>query len=265
VTAVAIALAVLPRALSAAELEPAPPDLDARDIARRAQDVLYGDSTYTLARMIVVSPRLPAPRVVGFRSFCDCPLDGSSDRSFIRILSPPKDAGTGFLKLERSLWMYVPRVERTMRIPPSMMLQSWMGSDFTNDDLVRESSEINDYDQRVLGIDPAPEGAETRRAYVVEYIPHEDAPVVWGKLLGWIDTEYFTPLRFDYFDEDGVRLRTLRFSDVREVEGRRVPHRWSMTPLDKEGHRTTIEIDEIRFEEKFDESIFTTRNLKRRD
>jgi outer membrane lipoprotein-sorting protein len=152
-----------------------------------------------------------------------------------------------------------------MRIPPSMMLQSWMGSDFTNDDLVRESSEINDYDQRVLGIDPAPEGAETRRAYVVEYIPHEDAPVVWGKLLGWIDTEYFTPLRFDYFDEDGVRLRTLRFSDVRAVEGRRVPHRWSMTPLDKEGHRTTIEIDEIRFEEKFDESIFTTRNLKRRD
>ena len=197
------ALLLLPVAVArGAPLEPAPARLDARAIAHRAQDMLYGDATYSLARMTVVSPRLPAPRVVSFRSFCDCPLDGSTDRSFIRILSPPKDAGTGFLKTEGNLWMYVPRVERTMRIPPSMMLQSWMGSDFSNDDLVRESSEVNDYEQRVLGVDPAPEGAEDRRAYVLEYVPHEDAPVVWGKILGWIDTENFTPLRFDYYDED---------------------------------------------------------------
>jgi outer membrane lipoprotein-sorting protein len=160
--------------------------------------------------------------------------------------------------------MYVPRVERTLRIPPSMMLQPWMGSDFTNDDLVNESSDIDDYDHRVLGIDPAPEGHEDRRAYVIEYVPHEDAPVVWGRIVGWVDVERGSVLRQEFFDEDGVKLRVMRFADVREVDGRWVPHFWSMVPLDKEGYGTTIEIEELRFDPDFDEMLFSTRQLGRR-
>jgi outer membrane lipoprotein-sorting protein len=244
-----------------AELEPAPEGLEGREVARRAEETLRSDATYLEATMTVVSPRLGKPRAVSFRSWDD----RTHKRSLIRILAPPKDAGTGFLKLKPNLWMHVPRVERTLRIPPSMMLQPWMGSDFTNDDLVNESSELEDYDHRLLGVDPQPEGRDGLRAYVVEYIPHEDAPVVWGKIVAWVETQHGTPLRMDYFDEAGERLRVLHFSDIRKVQERRVPYLWSMTPLDKEGHETRIDIQEIRFDQSFDDEMFTTRQLKRRD
>jgi outer membrane lipoprotein-sorting protein len=257
----ALLCSALCAAVSAAELEPAPPDLDAHQIALRAEDTMRSNSSYLEATMTVESPRLSKPRVVSFRSSDD----RARKRSFIRILSPAKDAGTGFLKLHPNLWMYVPRVERTLRIPPSMMLQPWMGSDFTNDDLVNESSDIDDYDHELLGIDPRPEGHEGMRAYVVEYTPHEDTPVVWGKIVGWIEIEFSTPLLQEFYDEDGEKLRVMRFGDIREVQGRHVPHLWSMTPLGKPGHRTRIEVHEFRFDVSFDESIFTTRHLKKRD
>jgi len=246
--------------LVAAELEPPPEGLEARELARGAEDTLRSSRTYLDAEMTVVSPRLSRPRVVAFRSWDDRP----GKRSFIRILSPAKDAGSGFLKLHPNLWMYVPRVERTLRIPPSMMLQPWMGSDFTNDDLVRESSALDDYDHRLLGVDPSPADHPGLRAYVVEYIPHEDAPVVWGKIVAWIETEHGTPLLQDFYDEDGEKLRSMRFADIRAVEGRHVPFSWSMTPLDKQGHETRIQIGEIRFDIDIDDSVFTTRHLKQK-
>ena len=241
------------------KLEAPPEGLEAKEIARRAEDTLRSARTEMQAEMTVVSPRLAAPRTVAFRNWDD----REGQRSFIRILSPAKDAGTGFLKQERNLWMYVPRVERTMRIPPSMMLQSWMGSDFTNDDLVQESSEIDDYDHRLLGIDPAPEGHPGLRAYVVAYHPHEDAPVVWGRIVAWIETEHGTPLRQDFYDEDGTRLRTMRFGEIRALGVRRVPHLWTMTPLDKEGHETRIRIHEFGFDVDIPDQIFTKRHLTR--
>lgn len=266
-TCLAVIATFVPTMLLAAEpagvanLTPAPAGMDGREIARRSEDVLRGDTAYLEAQMTIVSPRLPAPRAVTFRVWDDRP----NKRSFIRILAPPKDAGTGFLKLHPNLWMYIPRVERTTRIPPSMMLQSWMGSDFTNDDLVRESSQLDDYEHHLLGIDSHPEDGPGLKAYVVDDVPHEDAPVVWGRIIKWIETEHFTPLRSDYYDEKGERLRTMRFSAIRAVQGRHFPYEWTMTPLDKQGYETTITIDAIRFNEHLDEDIFTTRHLKERD
>jgi outer membrane lipoprotein-sorting protein len=244
---------------SAAELLPAPPGSDAKEIARRAEDSLRSARTTLDASMTVVSPRLSAPRVVRFQSW----EERDTKRSMVRILSPAKDAGTGFLKLHPNLWMFVPRVERTIRIPPSMMLQSWMGSDMTNDDLVKESSTLDDYTHTLLGLDPSPESNPELPAYVVEYIPNEDAPVVWGKIVAWIEQEYGTPLQQDFYDEDGSLLRRMQFSDVRAVGERRVPFRWSMTPLDKEGHSTTIEIESIVFDAEIEPAIFTKRNLRK--
>jgi outer membrane lipoprotein-sorting protein len=208
--------------------------------------------------MIVTSPRLPEPRRLRFQSWDD----RRGKRSFIRVLEPPKDRGSAFLKLHSNLWSYVPRVERTIRIPPSMMLQSWMGSDFTNDDLVRESSTLDDYEHRWLGVDPSYSGG---RAFVIEHLPHEDAPVVWGRIVVWVDAAKSVPLRQEFYDEAGEKLRVMTLGELREVGGRWYPHRWAMEPLDKPGHRTAIEVNEIRFDEKFSDDLFTQRNLTRRE
>jgi len=242
-------------------LEPAPDGIDAGELARKAENNMRSERTYIAAKMTVESPRLSRARVVAFHSWENSP----EKKSLIRIDAPAKDKGTGFLKLHPNLWMYVPRVERTVRVPPSMMLQSWMGSDFSNDDLVRESSEIEDYEHRLLGFDPGTNGNVDRPAYVVEYKPNEDAAVVWGSIVGWLDVETGAPLRQDFFDEDGERMRVMRFSDFKTIGKRHVPHLWSMTPLDKPGHSTSIEVTEIRYDADFDSDIFTTRNLKRRD
>lgn len=243
----------------AGELLPAPDGLTGYMLAKRAEDTLRSTRTHIAAVMTVISPRLSQPRVVSFESWDDV----SSKRSFIRIESPAKDRGTSFLKLHPNMWMYVPRVERTMRIPPSMMMQSWMGSDFTNDDLVRESSELEDYDHVLKGLDPSPPGHPGLQAYVVEYIPHEEAPVVWGRIVAWIEVEHGTPLHQDFYDEAGERLRAMEFGDIRIDGDRHVPHSWVMTPLDKEGHETRIEIRTFDFDAEFDDALFTKRNLTR--
>ncbi len=242
-------------------LEPAPAELDAKELARRAEDNMRSDRTFFRGEMTVVSPRLSRPRTIGFHSW----EDRTEKRSLIRIDKPAKDKGTGFLKLHPNLWMYVPRVERTVRIPPSMMLQSWMGSDFSNDDLVRDSSELDDYDHSVLGVDPGTDGTVDRRAYVVEYRPHEDAAVVWSRIVAWLDVESGAPPRQHSSDAAGDRLRVMEVSHYRTLGDRYVPHHWSMIPLNKEGHSTTIDIQEIKYDIELDANIFTTRNLKRRD
>ena len=242
-------------------LEAAPTNIVAKDLARAAEDNMRSDRTFFRGKMTVASPRLARDRVVAFHSW----EDSAEHRSLIRIDAPSKDRGTGFLKLHPNLWMYIPRVERTVRVPPSMMLQSWMGSDFSNDDLVRESSEIDDYDHLLLGIDPGDGTSVDRRAYVVEYKPLEGAAVVWGSIIAWLDVESGAPLRQDFFDEEGERLRTMRFSEFRKIDDRFVPHLWTMTPLDKPGHSTSIEIEEIRFDPEMKPNIFTTRNLKRKE
>lgn len=237
----------------------ADPGVSAKQIADQAENNLRSDRTIMKARMTVVSPRITRPRVMEFTSWDD----REAERSFIRIQSPTKDRGTGFLKLHPNLWMYIPRVERSMRIPPSMMMQSWMGSDFSNDDLVRDSSETDDYSHRLVGIETEVEGHVGRRAYVLEYIPHEDAPVVWGKIIAWIDVERGLPLKQEFYDEDGELMRSMHFGDIRQIGERWVPHAWSMKPEDKLGHETRIEIQRFVFDAELDEDIFTKRNLRK--
>ena len=124
--------------------------------------------------------------------------DRSKKKLFVRILEPAKDAGTAFLRIGYNLWNYLPSVEKVMKIPPSMMLQPWMGSDFTNDDLVKESSYVDDYDQQIVG-------TETRAGETVqkiELIPHPQAPVVWGKVIYWVRKDDL-PVEEQFLDEHG--------------------------------------------------------------
>lgn len=243
-------------------LAPATPppaeEFDVQALIDRIEDIFRGDTAQMKAAMTIERPRWS--RTVVFRSWDD----RKADRAFIRILAPAKDRGTGFLREERTFWTYLPRVERTTRIPPSMMLQPWMGSDFTNDDLVRESSLIDDYDPRDLGTKEL-DGVQVRG---VELLPHEDAPVVWGRIEIWVEVDRLAPVLEIFYDEADTRgefepVRRMRFSEVRDVQGRPLPHVWLMETFEKPDHITRIEIQEMKFDEPIDDSIFSMANLKR--
>jgi hypothetical protein len=246
------------RADSIEEFEPAPAEVGARAFAVQAANVMRGDRTYFEAEMTIRFHRTAEPRVVTFQSWDD----RLENRSFIRILAPRPDTGTAFLKLRPNLWGFLSREERTLRIQPSMMLQSWMGSGFTIDDFFNPSSAIESYHHTLLGVDPNSDGTEGLRAYVVEYLPRETESTLWGRIRGWIQMEHGTPILQEFYDGDGVKLRTIRFGGVRTVDGRRVPHVWTLTTHGKKSQRTTIEIRDLRFDEPFDDEIFSTRNLK---
>ena len=232
-------------------------EFDAGELIARVERALRGDTLRMRAEMRVVTPRWT--RLVEFRSWDD----RAGDRSFIRILAPRKDRGTGFLRVGGTFWTWLPRVERTLRIPPSMMLQSWMGSDFTNDDLARESSLVDDYDARSLGA----REIDGVAAWGVELRPRPEAPVVWARVDAWIARESLAPLRFLYYDEPDPGsfepLRELHFADVRQVQGRPFPHVWLMLPRDKPGHSTELRVLESVFDEPFGDALFTRERLRR--
>jgi hypothetical protein len=240
-------------ALEGAEME----SLDAVALVERFEEIFRGTTAQMKAAMTIERPRWT--RTVTFRSWDD----RAKDRALVRILGPAKDRGTGFLREEQTLWTYLPRIERTTRIPPSMMLQPWMGSDFSNDDLVRESSIVRDYTPRDLGYDEL----DGMRVRGIELLPKEEAPVVWSRVEIWIETDRIVPVREIFFDEPQPgrfeAVRDMRFSDVHEVQGRPLPHLWVATPLDKEGHVTRVQVMEMRFDEPLADAIFTLANLKR--
>jgi hypothetical protein len=152
----------------------------------------------------------------------------------------------------------VPSIDRTIKIPPSMMLQSWMGSDFTNDDVVRADSLVTDYDHRV-----ASETGGGRAAWEIEAIPKPDAPVVWGKLVLHVEKDGFVARRVSYFDEDGKLIKYYETSDVRVIGERKVPMRLVMRDLTRDGHRTTLTYEDLVFDPEMSADTFTLRNLTR--
>jgi outer membrane lipoprotein-sorting protein len=248
--ALALALGVAP------PLHAQSPSFDPQELIKRAEDALRGETAQMKATMSITTPRWK--REISFRSYDD----RRGDRSFIRILEPKKDRGTAFLREGETFWTYLPRVERVTRVPPSMMLQPWMGSDLTNDDVARESSMSDDYDAEAIG----EREIQGRKAYGIALLPHDDAPVVWSKVDAWVDAANYAPLLFEYYDEPEPGrfelLRRMEFRDVRTIKERPVPHLWRVVPLDKAGHETSIVLEEILFDEPLADEIFTQRNLK---
>ena len=161
--------------------------------------------------------------------------------------------------------MYVPRDERLTRIEPSELGQPWLESEFSLDDVLRYSGEVEDHDHRLLGVDPRPEGFTGVRAYVVEHVPRRGVPAPWGSIVSWIETEHGTPLRREYRDAAGEAVRVLRYGDIREVQGRRFPHLWRLRGTGRRARESRIFVETIRFEADFEESVFTTTNLTSAD
>lgn len=230
--------------------QPAPPG--GREIVEKLEQLLWADTMQGEFDMRIVTPRWE--RTLSLRVWMDRPK-----RSFVRVLAPAKEAGIGSLRIGDEMWNYLPAVERTVKIPPSMMLQPWMGSDFTNDDLVKQSSAIDDYVQAVASRDTV----DGQLLWKVEALPRPEAAVVWGRIVYWVHGD-FIPVKEEFYSDRGELVRVMTFSDVRPVGGRAIPTRWDMRPLGKPGHSTTIVVKDAKYNVALDEEIFTQRNLQKR-
>ncbi|NOY96647.1 MAG: outer membrane lipoprotein-sorting protein [Chlorobi bacterium] len=225
---------------------------DVKEIVRLADEKFRGSSSQGELTMTIVRPSWS--RTVSMKNWTL-----GNDFSLIYITAPAKEKGQVFLKRYDEMWNWVPSIERMIKLPPSMMMQSWMGSDFTNDDLVKESSLVKDYDHKLLG----KEELEGRACYKVELIPKEDAPVVWGKIIMWITQTDYIWLKAEYFDEDGILINTEILSDIKLMDDRMMPTHLEMIPAEKEGHKTILTFDNIKFNVDIKESFFSQQNMKR--
>jgi len=181
------------------------------------------------------------------------------DKTFIRVLSPARDAGAATLRKGSEMWNYFPKINKVMKVPPSMMMGSWMGSDFTNDDLVKESTLMDDY----YGEFFTPEKPDPALHYI-RLKPRTGTVSLWGAIELAIRKDDLLPVREDYFDEKGRRQRTMEFSDRGELGGRVMPRVMRMVPLSKTGHSTVIRYLDAEFDAALPADTFTLRNLQRR-
>lgn len=227
-------------------------EMTADEIVRKAEDIMRGSSNVGVMSMHIVNPNWE--RTLDMKYW-----EKGKDRSLVKITAPAKEAGTVSLKVDNNMWNYLPSVEKVIKIPPSMMMQSWMGSDFTNDDLVRESSIVDDYDPALLGTKELEQG----EAYILELTAKPEAPVVWGKINVYIRVEDFAPLRYEYYDEEGEMIRVMYMSDIKKIDGRSYPTVWTMEPVKEEGKKTIVTMHEINFDVPIDDSIFNLSDLKR--
>ncbi len=180
------------------------------------------------------------------------------DMTLIHIKSPKKDAGIATLRKKTEMWNYFPKINKVIKVPPSMMMSSWMGSDFTNDDLVKESSMINDYRSKLITPDNA-----NPDYYYIELIPKKDIPIVWARIVLVVRKNDYIPVEESFFDEKGRKMRVMEFSEIRNFSGREIPSVLVMKPLNKPDKKTVIKYKELKFDIKLKADTFSLRNLQR--
>ncbi|MBM4352692.1 MAG: outer membrane lipoprotein-sorting protein, partial [Deltaproteobacteria bacterium] len=182
------------------------------------------------------------------------------DKSLVRLTAPAEDAGMASLKLGKDLWAYNPKIDQVQKIPPSLMLDSWMGSDFTNDDISRSSSVKLDYD--VLPAEAGKMGEV--KTWRVTLKPKPSSPVVWEKEVLEVAQDDLRPLRQEFYDEKGKLARVMHFSDYRKMnDGRNYPFLWKMENLQDPGRYTEIRVKKMEFVESLPDKTFTIRSLKK--
>jgi outer membrane lipoprotein-sorting protein len=223
----------------------------ATEIVKKSLDQFKGETSKATMSMEIIRPTWS--RKITMEAWSK-----GEDYSLIKILSPARDEGTGFLKRKKEIWNWQPSIERTIKLPPSMMSQSWMGSDFTNDDLVREASVLTDYDHTILGT----ETIDGREAWKIQMIPKPDAPVVWGKVIAWITKDLYLELRAEFYDEEGELINVMEAGDIKTLGGRTIPTRMEMIPADEEGHKTVVIYEDIDYDLSLADAFFSIQNMK---
>ena len=223
-------------------------DETAVNLLKKIDELYRSDNSISTMKMSIVTPNWQ--RTLEMQSWTI-----GMDDTFIRILSPKKDRGVATLKKGREMWNYFPKINKVIKVPPSMMMGSWMGSDFTNDDLVREVSLVKEYH-----VEQKDQGDN----HQLILIPKESTVTVWARIEILVKKETLLPIEQSYFNERGEKVRSMYFSDIREFSGKKLPSKMSMIPHNKKDHKTVIEYVELEFNTTMDVDIFTLRNLKKR-
>lgn len=225
---------------------------DASEIIKKANEKMEGEKTsFSIMTMKIIRPAWE--RTITFKTWTK-----GRDYSLALVTAPPKEDGQSFLKRMNEMWNWNPTINRLIKLPPSMMSQGWMGSDFTNDDLLRESSIVVDFTHKIIGS----EKINNWDCYIIELIPLEDAVVVWGKIIKWISKEEYLQLKSEYYDEDGFRVKTETAYDIKTMDGRLIPTRFELIPEEEEGNKTLVIMDEIKFNLPIEDSFFSQQNMK---
>ena len=228
-------------------------ELSAADIIKKADDKFNGEkSGYSVMSMKIIRPEWQ--RTIEFKSWTL-----GKEYAMTLITSPPKEAGQSFLKRGSEMWSWNPSISRLIKLPPSMMSQGWMGSDYTNDDILRESSVVTDYLHEIAG----EEIIDGRLCYKIKMTARENASIVWGMQVRWIDKKEFLVLRAELYDEDGSLVRTETGSDIKIMDGRSITSRIELVPAEEPENRTLLEIREIKFNIPVEEIYFSQQNMKR--
>ena len=227
--------------------------LSAREIMEEAEDQWQGEES-SISNMTMKIVRPSWDRTIKMKNWIK-----GRNYALTLVTAPANEKGQTFLKRENNMWHWMPSIGRLIKLPPSMMSEGWMGSDYTNDDILKESSIVVDYNHSLVG----EEEINGRMCYKLELIPKEDAAVVWGKVIKWITKEHYIQLKSEYYDEDGELIRTEIASKVKEMDGRMIPTHVEIIPEDEDGKKTIIVMDEIKFNRDIPDSFFSQQNMKR--
>jgi outer membrane lipoprotein-sorting protein len=240
----------LPLLLLAFPVLTAAEERSATQIVRDAVDHWRGLSSYTVMTMVIHRPDWE-------RSMTMEAWTKGDERALVRVIDPKKDRGNGTLTQDNNMWTFSPKVNRVIKVPSSMMGQSWMGSDFSNNHVARADDIIDQYDHTLLGTDTV----DGVTAYRIESIPHEDAAVVWGSEVLTIREDHVV-LEHAFYDQDGELVKTLRSLETGEMGGRTIAKRQRMMKTDTPEEWTEIAVLEVEYDLDLTDSLFTLSNLR---
>ncbi|MEL4455923.1 outer membrane lipoprotein-sorting protein [Lutimonas vermicola] len=226
--------------------------LTAEQIIRKADEKVRGKTNQSVLEMEIVRPSWK--RNISMKSWAN-----GLDYSMTYITAPARDKGQVFMKRETEMWNWMPAIGRMIKIPASMMSQGWMGSDYTNDDILKESSIVVDYNHSIF----AEERLEGFDCYKIEMLPKEEAAVIWSKVYKWITKNDFIQIKSEYYDEEDELVKSDFGYDFKVMDGRLIPSRIEIVPAGEEGKKTVLYIKEIKFDIELDKSFFSQQNMKR--
>ena len=225
-------------------------DIEPRELVQRAMDHWRGTSSYS--EMTMTIHRADWERSMSMRAWTQ-----GEKTSLVRITRPAKDAGNGTLIKDNSMWTFSPKINRIIKIPSSMMSQSWMGSDFSNKEISKSTDIIDQYEHRLLET----RTEDNHTIYVIESVPHEDAAVVWGKEVVTVRDDFIL-LEQQFWDQDNLLVKSMKTLEIKQLGGRSVASNIRMGKHNKPDEWTEMSVQTIEFELPQENNLFTLSNLR---